>query len=256
MGRIADALEKAKREQKKLHRATEHGTPIVVTRDVSGVDPHIVSHAEPQCTITEQYRMLRTNILSMNSGPPIRSLVITSAIKREGKTITVLNLASVMAPDPEKKIVAIDCDLRQPSVHKLLGAPLQPGLSEFLRGEAETEAVIQKTKIPSLSIVPAGKPPANPSELIGSERMLSFIEELKQRFHYLIFDTPPIMAVTDAGVLGALADGVLLVVKTESTKRHIVSRAQTLLRRANTRLVGCVLTNIREHSPYYIYSNK
>jgi capsular exopolysaccharide synthesis family protein len=240
MGRITDALEKAKREQKKLHRATEHGTRIVIPRDVSDIDPHIVSHTEPQCTIAEQYRMLRTNILSMNSGPPIRSL----------------NLATVMAPDPEKKIVAIDCDLRQPSVHKLLGAPLQPGLSEFLRGEAETEAVIQKTRIPSLSIVPAGKPPANPSELIGSKRMLSFIEELKQRFHCLIFDTPPIMAVTDAGVLGALADGVILVVKTESTKRHVVSRAQTLLRRANTRLVGCVLTNIREHSPYYIYYNK
>ncbi len=256
MGRISDVLEKADRERKKLHRATDHGVAIVTPRDISGIDPHIVSYTEPQCTIAEQYRMLRTNILAVNSAPPIRTLVITSAIKREGKTITVLNLSTVMAPDPEKTVVCVDCDLRRPSIHTFLDAASQPGLSELLRGAAGTEDVVQKTRIPSLRIVPAGKPPSNPSELIGSKRMARFIEELKDRYDYVIFDTPPIMAVTDACVLSKLADGVILVVKADSTKREVALRARTLLQGANARLVGCVLTNIRQHNPYYIYNDE
>jgi len=256
MGRIADALAKAEKERRKLRRATENEPDIVTSRDVSGIDAHVVSYTDPQCTIAEQYRMLRTNLVALNSGPPIRVLVITSAIKREGKTITVLNLATVMATDPEKTVVAIDCDLRRPKIHTLLGMHSQPGLSEVLRGEVEPEAVLQKTRIPNLIIIPAGKPPANPSELIGSSRMVHLMEEVKKRFDRVIFDTPPVMAVTDAGVLGAMADGVILVIKTESTKRDIVLRAQTLLKGANAKLVGCVLTNIREFSPYYIYGAK
>jgi capsular exopolysaccharide synthesis family protein len=256
MGRIADALAKAERERKKLRGATEYGTHIVTPRDLSGIDPHIVSYTDPQCTISEQYRMLRTNLLALNSGRPIRALVMTSAIKREGKTVTVLNLAAVMATDEEKKVVAIDCDLRRPRVHTLLGMDSRPGLAELLRGEVELEAALHKARITNLTVLPAGKPPSNPSEQIGSSRMRHLIGELKDRFDYLLFDTPPVMAVTDAGVLGAMVDGVILVIKTESTKRNVVMRAQTLLRGANARLVGCVLTNIREFSPYYIYSGK
>ncbi len=256
MGRIADALAKAEKERKKLLRGKEYGPDIVVSRDVSGIDPHIVSYTAPQCTIAEQYRMLRTNLLALNSGPPIRVLVVTSAIKSEGKTVTVLNLATVMATGSEKKVVAIDCDLRRPKIHELLGIHSQPGLSELLRGEVQAEAVLQKTKVPNLTVLPSGKLPVNPSELIGSSRMSRLLEHLKEKFDFVIFDTPPVMAVTDAGVLGAIADGVVLVVKAESTKRDIVLRAQTLLRGANARLVGCVLTNIREFSPYYIYSGR
>lgn len=254
MGRIAEVLAKAEKERKKLRRATEHEADIVTSRDVSGIDAHIVSYTDPQCTIAEQYRMLRTNLVALNSGPPIRAFVVTSAIKREGKTVTVLNLAAVMATDTEKKVVAVDCDLRRPSMHSLLGMHSQPGLSELLRGEVQPEAVLQKGKIPNLTILPAGKPPVNPSELIGSRRMHALIEELREQFDYIIFDAPPVMAVTDAGVLGAMADGVLLVIKAESTKRNIVLRSQTLLKGANANLVGCVLTNIREFSPNYIYS--
>lgn len=256
MGRIADALAKAEKERKKLLRGKEHGPDIVVSRDVSGIDPHIVSYTAPQCTIAEQYRMLRTNLLALNSGPPIRALVVTSAIKREGKTITVLNLATVMATGSEKKVLVIDCDLRRPKMHELLGTPSRPGLSELLRGKADPEAVFQKTKVPNLSLLPSGKLPANPSELIGSSKMSRLLEQLKEKFDYVISDTPPVMAVTDAGVLGAIADGVILVVKAECTKRDIVLRAQTLLKGANAKLVGCVLTNIREFSPYYIYSGR
>ncbi len=253
MGRIADALAKAERERKKLRPATEHNTPIVTSRDVSGIDPHIVSHTDPQCTIAEQYRMLRTNLLALNSGPPVRALVITSAIKGEGKTVTALNLATSIATNPEKTVVAIDCDLRRPNMHNLLNIPLEPGLSELLRREAELQNVFHKTRIPNLIVIPAGKPPLNPSELIGSSRMKEVIKELKEKFDFLIFDSPPVMAVTDAGVLGAMVDGVILVAKVESTKRDVVSRAEALLKGAKARLVGCVLTNIREYTPYYIY---
>jgi capsular exopolysaccharide synthesis family protein len=256
MGRIADALAKAEKERRKLRRATEYETDVLTSRDVSGIDAHIVSFTDPQCTIAEQYRMLRTNLLALNSGRPIRSLVITSAIKREGKTLTVLNLATVMATRPERKVIAVDCDLRRPKMHSLTSIQLQPGVSEILRGEAKLDAVLQKASIPNLAILAAGKPPANPSELIGSTKMRSLLEELTEKFDNVLFDTPPVMAVTDAGLLGATADGVLLIVKAESTKRDIVLRAETLLRGANARLVGCVLTNIREFSPYYIYGAK
>jgi len=256
MGRIADALAKAEKERKKLRRATHHEAQIITSRDVSGIDAHIVSYTDPQCTIAEQYRMLRTNLLALNSGPPIRALVMTSAIKREGKSVTVLNLAAVMASGPEKTVVAVDCDLRRPNMHTLLSVHSQPGLSELLRGESPLEAVLQKTKIPNLTIIPAGRLPTNPSELIGSKRMARLVEELKKKFAYVIFDTPPVMAVTDAGVLGAMADGVILIIKTESTKRDLALRAETLLRGANARLVGCVLTHIKEFTPYYIYGAK
>lgn len=256
MGRIADALAKAEKERKKLHRAAEHGGQVVASRDISGIDPHIVSYTDPQCTIAEQYRMLRTNLLALNSGQPSRALVVTSAVKKEGKTVTALNLAVVLATDPEKKVVAVDCDLRRPSMHNLLGMDGRPGMSELLHGKADIEAVLCKTRIPNLVILPGGAAPINPSELIGSSRMRGVIEGLKRRFDYLIFDTPPVMAVTDAGVLGAIADGVLLVVKAQSTKRDLVLRAETLLKGAKAKLVGCVLTNIREFSPYYIYGGK
>jgi protein-tyrosine kinase len=256
MGRIADALAKAEKERKKLRQAAEHSVPIIASREVSGVDPHIVSFTEPQCTIVEQYRMLRTNLLALNSGPPVQTLVVTSAVKGEGKTVTALNLATVMATDPEKKIIAVDCDLRRPNMHNLLGMELQPGLSEFLRGEAELDTVLRKTKIPKLAVVTAGRPLLNPSELIGSKRMEETIEELRKRYDFLIFDTPPVMAVTDASVLGAIVDGVILVIKVESTKRDVVLRAQSLLAGAKAKLVGCVLTNIREYTPYYIYGGQ
>jgi len=256
MGRIADALAKADSERKKLRRSAEHQTEIVTARDASGIDSHVISYVDPLCIIAEQYRMLRTNLVALNSGRPIRVLVVTSAIKREGKTITVLNLATVTATDPEKRVVAVDCDLRRPKMHSYLGMDSQPGLSEILRGELGLEAALKKTRIPNLTIVPSGKLPTNPSELIGSRRMVRLIEELKERFHYVVFDTPPVMAVTDAGVLGAVADGVILVIKAESTKRDVVLRAETLLKSANARLVGCVLTHIRQYSPYYIYTGK
>jgi protein-tyrosine kinase len=256
MGRISDALAKAEKDREKLRRATEHSTPIVTSRDVSGVDPHIISYTDPQCTIAEQYRMLRTHLLALNSGPPVRSLVVTSAVKQEGKTLTVLNLASVMVTDTEKRIVAIDCDLRRPTMHSRLSLELQPGLSELLRGEANLDNVLYKSKIPNLTILPAGRPPLNPSELIGSKKMTTAIKDLQKRFDFLLFDTPPVMAVTDAGVLGALVDGVVLVVKVESTKRDIVQRAENLLKGAHARLVGCILTGIKEYTPYYIYRDK
>ncbi len=253
MGRMADVLAKAERERKKLHRGTEHSIPIIASRDASGVDPHIVSFTEPQCTIAEQYRMLRTNLLALNSGPPVRAMVVTSAIKGEGKTVTALNLAAVMATDTEKKIITVDCDLRRPKMHSLLSMKSEPGLSELLRGETEIDSVLHKTKIPNLTGIPAGRPPLNPSELIGSSKMGNTIQELKKRFDFLIFDTPPVMAVTDAGVLGAMVDGVILVVKVESTKRDVILRAEALLDGAKARIAGCVLTNIREYTPYYIY---
>lgn len=253
MGRIADALAKAEKQRKQLGRATEHSTPIVASRDVSGIDPHLVSYTDPQCTIAEQYRMLRTNLFALNSGPPVSSLVVTSAIKGEGKTVTALNLATVMATDAEKKIAVVDCDFRRPNMHALLDMQRQPGFSEFLRGETTLDAVSHAGRIPNLTVITAGKPPLNPSELVGSRKMAETVNELKNRFDFVVFDTPPIMAVTDAGVLGAIVDGVLLVIRAERTKRELVRRAETLLRGAKARVVGCVLTNIKEYTSYYIY---
>ena len=222
-------------------------------REGDRIDPRVVTHSDPQSHIAEQYRSIRTNIISLFLDSGVRSFLLTSALRGEGKSVTSANLATVFADEMDKKVVLIDADMRKPSLHRIFGREKFPGLSDILAGRADAESVLTDCYSGNLSIVLSGDPPPNPSELLGSERMESFLEELKQRFDYIIFDVAPILAVTDAGVLGKLLNGTIMVVRAGKTQAVDVERAYSLLLEANANPIGSILTGVVTYIPYYLY---
>ncbi len=218
-----------------------------------GVDPRVITLNDPKSHISEQYRSIRTNINSLSPENPIRTFVITSSLRGEGKTVTAANLAMAFSQEVEKKTILIDADLRKPNIHRLYNMRKDPGLSDVLSGNMEVDRFLEKPAIENLYIIPAGRSPANPSELVGSARMKELIERLKEEFRWVIFDTAPILAVTDAGVLGNLVDGTLMIVKAGRTQAVDVERSYSLLLEANANPMASILTSVITYIPYYLY---
>ena len=258
MGKITNALRKAAEERleriDKITRIKEQDQLIVKKIGLSRVDARIVTYFDPKSLLSEQYKVLRTNILSLNKGRPPKVMVVTSSVHSEGKTITSINLAVTMAQGIHKpRILLIDADLRKGRLAKYLGVDKNIGLSEFLRDQIPLQDILFNIDLENLTFLAAGSIPNNPVELLGSEKMQQLLTELKSKFDHILIDTPPIISVTDPGILGALADGVLMVVQAGRTQRKIVDRATELLEQTHARLIGHVLTNIEYHLPEYIY---
>ncbi|MFH1771743.1 MAG: CpsD/CapB family tyrosine-protein kinase [Candidatus Omnitrophota bacterium] len=245
---------------------------LAVARDNSGIDPRIVTYHDYHSPMSEQYRILRTNIKSyLSKKEPLsklkmtKSLVVTrvftvsSSVRGEGKTITASNLAVSFAHDSETKVLLIDCDLRKGSVSELFALNGSVGISDYLARKVEYSRTIHPTKVKNLFIVPKGKINISPSEMFGSNDMRVFLEQIKsQSFNYIIIDTPPILPFTDAGVLGAQTEGVLLVVKAQKTQAQAVLKAKDFLNQAQAKLLGIVLAQVDYHLPdlysdYYYY---
>jgi capsular exopolysaccharide synthesis family protein len=167
--------------------------------------------------------------------------------------VTATNLAVSLAHDLESKVLLIDCDLRKGTVDNLLNVSHRPGLSEYLNDKAELNSVIHKTKIHNLFVIPAGDTLTTPSELLGSKKMKALLETLKTHsFSYIILDTPPVLPFSDAAVLGAQTDGVLLVVKSRKTQAHTVRKTKESLQNGRANLLGFILTQADHASmPYY-----
>ncbi len=258
MGKITTALKKAAEERilriDKITKIKEQEQIIVKKAGSSKVDARVVTYFDPKALITEQYKVLRTNFLSLNKGKPPRTVVMTSALHGEGKTVTALNLAIAMSQTVNKpKILLLDADLRRGRMAKYLGVEQDIGLSDVLNGKANLSDVMFKIDLENLTFVASGTVPQNPSELLASDRMTHVLAEVRSRFDYVFIDTPPIIAVTDSGIVGAYTDGVLMVVQAGRTQRGIVNRASELLYQAHAKLIGHVLTNIEYHLPEYIY---
>jgi len=259
MGKITSALKKAAEDRmnriEKVSRMKEHEQLIVKKIGESLVDPSVVTYFDPKALISEQYKILRTNILSLNKGVPPKAMVVTSSIHSEGKTITSLNLSVSLAQAVHKpKVLLVDADLRKGKVHKYLGVDLSAGLSEFLEGEAPLNDILYNIEdVDNLAFISCGKVPDHPAELLHSEAMKSFIAEMRKKFDFVIYDTPPIISVTDASILGNMVDGVLMVVQAGRTQRGIIKRAEESLYQARCKVIGHVLTNIEYHLPEYIY---
>ncbi len=258
MGKITDALKKAAEDRiehiDKLNRVRENQTFVVKKIADSRVDPRIVTYFDPKAVISEQYKILRTNILSLNKGQPPRSMIITSSTQGEGKTVTALNLAMALAHSKrDMKILVIDADLRRGRISRYLGVEQTLGLAEILNGECSLAEAVFTIDVPNLSFVASGQVPANPVEILDSRLMSQLIEQARGQFSMVIIDTPPILSVTDAGIIGALTDGVLMVIRAGQTQRNMVRRAEELLYQAHARVLGHVLTNIEYHVPEYIY---
>ena len=256
MGKITEALRKAAQERlERLEKRPITGTSYIVKKvEGSQIDPHIVTYFEPKSPVAEQYRILRTNIQSLNSKKPPKVITISSSIHGEGKTVTSINLAIAMAHDlNNKKILLIDSDLRRGRVSNYLGIKPEKGLSDLLTNGVAIEDTLLSIGINKLVILPSGKPPHNPAELLGSTKMKDLLLHFRDKFDYIILDSPPIIPLTDPGVIGAISDGVIMVVQAGRTQRGIVRHAEDLLNQAQAKILGYVLTNIEYHLPHYIY---
>lgn len=260
MGKITDALKKAAEDRlARIDRKPTHSYVVKVDPKLKkdlNIDPHIVAFSDPTSPVTEQYKHLRTNLLSLSTpSKPIKTISIASSIHNEGKTITALNLAITMAHDLNKKsILFIDADLRRSKIHKILGIDkIEAGLSEYLQDSLSLDNVLIKTGIENLTLLPAGKGPKNPAELLSSYRMRDLLKILRNHFDYIILDTPPVLPVTDPSVIGSQVDGVVMVVHAGRTQRNIVQHAKHLLDQARVKVLGYIMTNVEYHLPHYLY---
>jgi capsular exopolysaccharide synthesis family protein len=212
----------------------------------------LVTVAHPRSPVSEAYRTLRTNIQFYSLDRPIQTLLITSPSPEDGKSTTLANLAVTFA-ETGRSVVAVDCDLRRPSLHKLFDVTNESGLTALIREEKSLDEVILPTAMPHLRVLPSGPLPPNPSELLGSQRMERIVDALRGAADVVLFDSPPTISVTDAAVLGAKMDGVLLVVSVGKTKRDHVVRAKQLLERVNAKVLGVVLNNVKFDGSLYRY---
>lgn len=210
----------------------------------------------PKSVSAESYRTLRTNIQLTNLDHPPKSLVITSSAPLEGKSTTALNLAVALA-QKESKVLLIDADLRKSVIHKLLRLDNSTGLTDAILNHSRLEAAVKRpNNIDNLWVLTSGSTPSNPSELLGSSRMKALMEQVTKEYDYVIFDTPPLISVSDSAILASQADGVLLVISPGKVKREIVRRTKELLERIGTPVLGCVFNGVEpSHSNYYYYYN-
>jgi len=239
-----------------IRAAQKDGRPSEVggrlDEETRQVEARLVTHLRPKSPISESYRSLRTSIQYARSDAPVRTLLVSSAGPKEGKSTTVANLAITMA-QLNTRTLLVDADLRRPILHKLFGVRRDVGLTNLLVGKAALDEVLLPTPIDNLTLVPAGVLPPNPSELLGSQQMKECLERFRQRFEVVLLDSPPVIAVTDASLLGRLVDGVLLVVNSGSTNREALLRAKELLDQVQAPVLGVLLNNITASNMYGSY---
>jgi non-specific protein-tyrosine kinase len=206
----------------------------------------LITLTDPRSPISEAYRTLRTNLSFSSLDRPLRTLVVTSASPDEGKSETVANLAVTIAQGGRKTIL-VDCDLRRPSLHTLLGLTSEPGLTNLVLEEGGHPS-LQQTEVEGLAFLASGPLPPNPADMLGSQRMDQIIADLIDIADVVLFDAPPVIAVTDATVLGSKVDGVLMVISAGKTRRDHAEKAKELLEKANVRIIGAALTNAPKDS--------
>lgn len=210
-----------------------------------------VMEKAPKSIDAEAYRSLRSNIEYSSFDDEYRAIVVTSSVPGEGKSTTSGNLALSLAQSGNK-VLLVDCDMRKPSIHKKFKISNMSGTAELLLRKESFEDVANFYN-ENLTIITAGKIPPNPSEMLSSRAMTAFIKEMKKEFKYIILDTPPLQAVTDAQVLSTKADGVLLIVRAGSTKRDAVLNSVDLIKKVQGKVIGTVLNGVENKKNNYYY---
>jgi capsular exopolysaccharide synthesis family protein len=202
----------------------------------------------------EAFRSLRTALLSRYPNEGTKLMLVTSAQPLEGKTTTACNIAMALAYGGAR-VLLIDADMRRPGLHRALRLTNERGLSQVLTGQARVRDVIQRTVDPNLMAITAGKPPTNPSELLSSERLKTLLTNLTHGpFNWIVIDTPPVLAVTDAVILAPLVDGVTFVIGAEMTRRRLAERALEIIMGAHPRFAAVVLNKVDFARNKYYYS--
>lgn len=206
----------------------------------------LIGHA-----VSERFRTLRSRLYQIASTRPLRRLLVTSSVAGEGKSFVASNLAQSIVQQPDLRVLLMDADMRASRLHSTLGAPNRPGLSEYLRGEANEFEVTQKGMEKNLFLIPGGSQVSNPSELLLGERMRQLLDRVTPIFDWIIMDSPPAMPVHDASILADLTDGVLLVVQAGST--HVEIAEKTAAEFEGKNLLGVVLNQVERYDSYGDY---
>ena len=199
----------------------------------------------------EEFRRLRSYLYDVRRKQPLRRILISSALSGEGKTFVSANLAQTMARRPNESVLVVDGDLRLSRLHRPLGAAANPGLSEYLEGAADIFSVIQRGPMDNLFFVAGGTPKTNPADLISNGRLEVFLQRLAPAFDWIVLDSPPALLVTDASLLAALCDGILLVIRAGITSVDMARKALQMFR--NKPLLGTVLNGSQPRTPYKDY---
>ncbi|MDM8101188.1 MULTISPECIES: CpsD/CapB family tyrosine-protein kinase [Oceanobacillus] len=217
---------------------------------------HLIANTNPRSPISEQYRTVRTNLQFASVDNEISSMLLTSAGPSEGKSMTTANLAVVYAQQG-KKVLLVDADLRKPTIHYTFRLDNLRGLSNILVGETTLEEAAEASDITNLDVISCGPIPPNPSELLGSRRMQSFVEVAKQKYDMVIFDMPPVLAVTDAQILSNYVEGTILVVRSKKTENDAAKQAIEALESVHANVLGVVLNDRdkKEANYYYYYGS-
>src|SRR5579863_2191438 len=216
-------------------------------------DPKVVvfENEDPFFPGAEQFRTLRSRLYRMRESQPLQTILISSAIPAEGKTVVSTNLAYAIVRQRGCRVLLVDADLRSPRVHTLLGTSVAPGLADYLQNTANEFEITQRSNETGLCFIAAGNHVTHPSELISSDRMKEFLERVRPMFDWILIDSPPALPVADASVMGGLVDGVLLVVRANSTPAAASQKACKELRDAH--IIGVVLNTSEESSNYNSY---
>ena len=281
MGRIAEALKRAEQERRAAAAkpvATEGGgAPIgdvpsglvealdgpegFATDDetkpvelVEGLSEALVPYYERSSLIAEQYRSLRTRLLSQNPQCEHRVLAITSAVPKEGKSVTTLNLGAIFAEVRHLKVLVVDGDFRRSSLAKMLNQPEGPGLADALGGRASFDEIVRDTPIPNLRFMPAGSTKGrSAAELLASAATRTVFKRVHNEYHYIFVDTPPATTVTDVGIIGQMCSGVIMVVRLNRTHEAAGKRAVRLLQSNNIRIIGALIVGRETSAAQYGY---
>ena len=239
MGKMYDALRKVERER--------FGEPVETTAKTTPddlvLDDKLVSFFAPSSMVSEQFRRLRTHIIKPGLDNSPKTILVTSAMAGEGKSLIAINLAITIAVELHSHALLVDCDLRNPSLSRFFGLQGEKGLSDYLVGNADIQDLLVKSSVDKLSILSGGRIQENPVELIGSNRMKAFVQDLKSRYEdrYIILDSSPLLATTEPSVLAEMVDGILLVVKSGDTPRESIQQALKLIKK--DKILGVVLNS-------------
>ena len=229
--------------------------PVIKNSDVGTAEggpalTRLVTHADPRSPVAEAYRSLRTNIAYAKAHQDLRTIVLTSPGPADGKSTTAANLAISFAQQGQRTLL-IDADLRRAVLDNTFDVARSPGLTDVLVGKAALAESVRPTEVPSLSVLPSGQFPPNPSELLGSPAMQNVLHDAQGMFDIVLFDTPPLLAVTDAAVLSTMVDGTILVVRMGATTRDAVRQAAMRLRNVRARVLGAVLNDMSHKAGSY-----
>lgn len=217
------------------------------------IQAKLITNYSPKSSVAEAFRILRTNIISRKKNSDCTTILITSSGPKEGKSTIQANMATALA-QMDAKVILVDLDLRRPMVHKIMDFDKEIGISDFLMDKStEIESIIKKSNVNNLDIITSGIIPPNPSELLASKRMDEAIENLKEKYDYVLFDSPPVIAVTDSMVMANKVDLLILAVRVDQADKNVVKRTKELLDNIKIDIAGVVINGIQPHKYYNSY---